>query len=227
MKKILLQSLILLNITICSAQQQIVSQNYNVGGAQPIFYTLQSSSGKTLNYDDIMGSPYQNKSFLPAKISGSPNENVSVRYNNYKDEIEFKKNDEIFSLPKKAEYSRIEVISTRQIIVLLNISDETNGYFYELVKGNNSLYKKSKTKFIDFVPASNGYTSDKPASFKTMDPEYYINIKNKFIKPKNQKEIIEQFPDKKESLTSFFKSNKIKFDKEEDLIKLVNFLNQD
>ncbi len=226
MKKTITQTLIFLNITICSAQQQIVSQNYNTGAVQPIFYTLQSSSGKTLNYDDIIGSPYQNKNFLPAKISGSLNENVSVRYNSYKDEIEFKKENEIFSLPKKAEYSRIEVISPRQVIVLLDTTTESNGYFYEIAKGNTSLYKKIKTKFIDFVPAPNGYASDKPANFKMLDPEYYIASKDKFLKPKNQKEIIEQFPDKKESLTSFFKSNKIKFDREEDLIKLVNFLNQ-
>jgi len=225
MKKITISTFLLASI-ICFAQQQIVSQNYSTG-TQPIYYTLQSSSGKTLNYDDILGTPYPDKDFMRAKISGTTDEQVLIRYNSYNDEIEFKKEDKVLALPKKAEYGRIEVISPKKTFVLLDTSDELTGYFYELVNGKNNLYKKIKTKFIDFVPAPNGYSSDKPANFKTLDPVYYIKTDKGFIKkPKNQKEIIEQFPDKKDSLSGFFKSNKIRFDKDEDLIKLVTFLNQ-
>lgn len=226
MKKIIVSTLILASPFFCFAQQQIVSQNYAVG-AQATFYTLQSSTGKTLSYDDILGTPYPNKNFTPAKISGTSDQQTPVRYNSYNDEIEFKKDDQVLALPKKPEYSRIEMAPAKQAIVLLETSDELSGYFFELVNGKNSLYKKIKTKFADYVPAPNGYASDKPANFKTLDPVYYIKTEKGLIKkPKNQKDITEQFPDKKEGLTTFFKSNKIKFDKEEDLIKLVNFLNQ-
>lgn len=225
MKKITISTFLLVNV-FCFAQQQIVSQNYSTG-TQPIYYTLQSSSGKTLNYDDIQGTPYPDKDFMKAKISGTTDEQVPIRYNSYNDEIEFKKEDKVLALPKKTEYGRIEVISPKKTLVLLDTSDELAGYFYELANGKNSLYKKVKTKFIDFIPAPNGYSSDKPANFKTLDPVYYIKTDKGFIKkPKSQKEIIEQFPDKKDSLNTFFKSNKIKFDKDEDLIKLVTFLNQ-
>ncbi len=226
MKKIIISLFTLTNVILFQAQQQIVSQNYTVG-TQPIYYTLQSSSGKTLTYDDILGTPYPNKNFSAAKISGTPDSKVLVKYNSFNDEIEFKKDDQVLALPKKPEYSRIEIFSPKETLVLLDTSDELNGYFYELVNGKNSLYKKVKTKFFDYVPAPNGYSSDKPANFKTLDPTYYIKTEKGFIKkPKSQKDIIEQFSDKREILNTFFKSNKIKLDKEEDLIKLVNFLNQ-
>ncbi|ANF50394.1 hypothetical protein A0O34_07635 [Chryseobacterium glaciei] len=226
MKRIIASTFLLANI-FCLAQQQIVSQNYAIGGPQATYYTLQSSTGKTLSYNDILGTPYPNKNFAYAKISGTPDQQIPVRYNSYNDEIEFKKDDQVLSLLKKPEYSRIEITSPKQTFVLLETSDELSGYFVELVNGKNNLYKKIKTKFIEPAIASNSYTSDRPATFKTSDPIYYIKTEKGFIKnPKNAKEIIAQFHDEKESLTTFFKSSKIKFDKEEDLIKLVNFLNQ-
>lgn len=209
-----------------SLAQQTLSVN-QITGDQSVFNGIKSTTGKQLMYDEIEGSPYLNKNFSMAKI-GENFEEVPVRYNSYKDEIEFQKDGKTQVIPKQNQFSRIEIKSPKQTFVFMDSNDELKGYFIELIKGKNSLYKKEKTIFRDLVPAANSYASDKPASFKNQDAVYYITTEKSMIKkPKNQKEIIEQFPDKKESLTSFFKSNKIKFDKEEDLIKLVNFLNQD
>ncbi len=84
-----------------------------------------------------------------------------------------------------------------------------------------------KTKFVDIKKASNSFSEDKPAYFLNIDPFYYIKTEKGFIKePKGPKDVISQIPEKADQLTSFFKSNKIRFNKEEDLIKLTNFLNQ-
>lgn len=220
-KKILISLLSISSILTFSQQSLSINQ---VTGTQAVFST--GSDDRSFKYEDILGSPYLDKKFYEAKISDDY-EKISVRYNSYKDEVEFQKDGSPLVLPKETKFSRIEIASPKQTIVLLETNDDLSGYFFELVNGKNSLYKKIKTKFVDFVPAPNGYTSDKPATFKNLDPVYYIKTEKGFIKkPKNQKDIIEQFPDKKENLVTFFKSNKIKFDKEEDLIKLVNFLNQ-
>ncbi|UKB84324.1 hypothetical protein LF887_01330 [Chryseobacterium sp. MEBOG06] len=226
MKKTILTTLILAGLNF-SFGQQTLSIN-GATGAQSVFDGIKSTTGKTLKYDEIPGaSPYLTKEFSNAKVAANY-EQVPVRYNSYSDEVEFKKNNEIQVLPKTADFSRIEISSPKQTIVLLQTSDDLSGYFLELVNGKNSLYKKVKTKFTDLVPAANSYASDRPANFRALDPAYYIKTDKGFIKkPRNQKEIIEQFPDKKEALNTFFKSNKIKFDKDEDLIKLVTFLNQD
>lgn len=225
MRKII-SSIALLSIFNITLAQQVRSLNDMFGYDVILNNNVKSASGRTLKYEDIPGSPYSNINFANAKVAENY-EQAPVRYNNYSDEIEFKKDNKVSVLPKKPPFSRIDIFSPRQTLVLLDTSDDLSGYFFEVVKGKNTLYKKIKTKFIDVVPAANSYASEKPATFKTLDPIYYIQTEKGFIKkPKNQKDILEQFQDKKENLTSFFKSNKIKFDKEEDLIKLVTFLNQ-
>jgi len=225
MKKIVLTTLAIASFSFSFAQNTL-SVN-GATGAQSVFDGINSTTGKTFKYDEIAGdSPYIGKEFSNAKTAINY-EQVPIRYNSYTDEIEFKKDGNIQVLPKTTDLSRIEVLSPKQVIVLLDTSDDLNGYFFELVNGKNTLYKKIKTKFTDVVPAANSYASEKPANFRTLPTMYYIKTQNGFIKkPKNQKDIINQFPDQKDSLTSFFKSNKIKFDKDEDLIKLVTFLNQ-
>lgn len=224
MKKTVLTTLILAGINFSFAQNTL-----SVNGAthtQSVFDGIKSTTGKTFKYEDIAGSPYYSKDFVTAKIATNY-EQIPVRYNSYTDEIEFKKNNETQVLPKSAEFARIEISSPKQTMILIETSDELSGYFFELVNGKISLYKKIKTKFVDVVPAANGYATERPANFRNLDPVYYIKTEKGFIKkPKNQKEIIAEFPDKKDALTAFFKSNKIKFDKDEDLIKLVTFLNQ-
>ncbi|MCX8532193.1 hypothetical protein [Chryseobacterium luquanense] len=182
-------------------------------------------SGRSLTYDEVVGSPYENVNFSLAKIAENY-EKVPVRYNGYADQIEFQSDGKVMVLPKDSKFSRIEILSPKQTLVYLETADELSGYFYGIIDDKIGLYKKAKIKFIDAIPASNTYTSDKPALFKKLDPVFYIKVDNRFIKnPKNQKEIIAQFSDKKDELNIFFKENKIKFDNENDLKKLIVFLN--
>jgi hypothetical protein len=56
-------------------------------------------------------------------------EQVPVRYNSYSDEVEFKKNGEVQVLPKNSDFSRIEIASPKQTIVMLETSDELSDTF--------------------------------------------------------------------------------------------------
>lgn len=204
--------------------QQTLSVNQVLGDNS--VFTGITSSGKIFKYEDIKGTPYTDSLFKMAKLADNYEE-VPVRYNSYKDEVEFKKGENIQVVPKQKEFSRINIKASSQTIVYLETGDELKGYFFELVSGKITLYKKEKAIFRNEVPATNSYAASKPAEFKIQDPVYYIGINNSFIKkPKNQKEIIEAFPSLKDQINTYFKSNKVKFNKEEDLIKLVNFLNQ-
>jgi len=120
-------------------------------------------------------------------------------------------------------FIRIEFPDTNQALVKISIADDLKGYFFEIVRGKNSLYKKVKTKFNDFVPAANSYAMDRPANFNILNPTYYIKIEKGFIKrPNNKKEIIEQLPEKKETLNIFLK--KTKFDLIKKKIKKISNL---
>lgn len=230
MKKITTSIVIAIFISVSGQSTFSLSNN---GGFLPqdnaVFNKIHSSNaGKSLTYNDILGSPYYGNGFNVASFSGT-NENAPARYNSYNDEIEFTKEDKTFVLPKDDRFGIINFSSPKYKMVRLQTGDDLSGYFIESLDGEKySLYKKIKTKFIDAAIATNSYATDRPASFKTLDPIYYIKIgDNNFIKnPRNQKDFIQQMPDKKEILTHYFKENKVKFDKEEDLKKLVQFLNQ-
>lgn len=198
----------------------------DLGGGQAVFNVKSENTGRSLKYTEILGSPYLDKKFRDATVAKDYEKTV-IRYNSYQDEIEFQKDGEPLVLPKEENFYRIEFSSPKETMVFLDTRDDLKGYFFELLNGKVSLYKKRKTKFIDAVPADNSYASDRAASFKLLEPIFYIKTETGYLKkPKNQKEIIAHFPDKKDALTAFFKENKIRFDKEEDLKKLVTFLNQ-
>ncbi|NMR35981.1 hypothetical protein HIO71_17520 [Chryseobacterium aquaticum] len=226
MKKIVL-SILTIAFSFSFAQSGIIlSKDNMLEGSMLHDMVTSAKAGRSLKYDDILGSPYSNQNFSKAKIA-EDYEMIQVRYNSYSDEVEFKNENGVMVLPKENKFSKIEILSPKQTLIFVNTKDDLNGYFYELLNGKTSLYKKIKTKFIDVIPASSSYASEKPATFKNLDPIYYIKTEKGFIKnPKNKKEIIEQLPEKKEVLNTFFSQNKIKFDKEEDLKKLVTFLNQ-
>lgn len=229
MKKVTISILFVIFTSVSGQANFSLSNN---GGFLPQDNTILNkinspNAGKNLSYSDIQGSPYYEKGFRVAKFSGT-DETAPARYNTYSDEVEFLKEDKTFVLPKDDKFSTIIFSNSKEKLVRLNTGDDMSGYFFAMVEDSKySLYKKVKTKFIDAVIAANSYATDRPAVFKTLDPIFYIKTENGFIKnPKNQKDIIQQIPDRKESLTSFFKENKIKFDKEEDLKKIVLFLNK-
>ncbi|MDF2552063.1 MAG: hypothetical protein K0R77_1338 [Chryseobacterium sp.] len=223
MKKIIAIILIILAVEIQAQQTLSVNQ---VLGDTSVFGGVKSESGKSLKYEEIKGSPYFDTNFHQAKVADNY-ENVPIRYNTYKDEIEFQKDGKIQVLPKDVIFSKIEILKPKTTLVLIDTNDSMSGYFFELIGGKNTLYKKIKTEFKDVVPAANSYASEKPAIFRTNTPVYYIKTADgTFLKGlKNEKDALQSINGKSDELNTFFKSNKIKFNKEEDLIKFVNYLN--
>lgn len=220
----LLATVLTIACTTSAYSQQTLSVNQVLGDTS--VFNGVSSGGKTLKYEDIKGSPYIDPGFKIAKIAENYEE-VPVRYNSYKDEVEFKKGENVQVLPKQAEFSKITFKSPQTTIVYLETNDELKGYFTELVSGKTTLLRKDKTIFRDEVPAPNSYAAGKPAEFRNQDSVYYIGTANGYIKkPKSQKDVIDAFPNLKDKINTFVKENKIKFNKEQDLKKFVVFLNQ-
>ncbi|PKF75554.1 hypothetical protein [Chryseobacterium sp. PMSZPI] len=222
MRKIII-SILSVSFVSISAQQMTTLSYDGSRLLNHTFYQNGDSSSKGISYDDIQGTPYYDKVFSPAKfIASNKVETAIARYNTYFDEIEFKKDEETYSLVPDSPFTR-----TKETWVKLDTGDDLRGYFFELVSGKNSLYKKIKAEFKNAVAAKNSYELDRPASFNTLDPVYYIKTEQGYIKkPKKIKEIIDVFPTRKDDIEKFVKSNNIKINKEEDLIKLIKFLNQ-
>ncbi|SDR67191.1 hypothetical protein SAMN04515667_0186 [Formosa sp. Hel1_31_208] len=180
------------------------------------------------------GSPYLVEDFSPAKISIGNNMIYNVRYNAFNDEFEVKiDEDNIQSLNKDVDKLTITMINGNETFGAINYTDEktglNRGYFLFLTPENNTskLYIKKAKKYIEAKPAVTGYDKDKPAEFRNVNDTYFISVNNGYAMelPRKKKELANLVPGKSKEILNFIKTNKIKTSNQQDLIKLVNFMN--
>ena len=204
-----------------NAQANIFNEAYRFNKFMDQINTLKGP----LTYGDIGGNAYYNDTFVSARVENATSL-ISVRYNKYTDAVEILKDGSIYVLPKNEKYSRIAYVNSPEVLVYLN-SGEMEGYYFELVPRRYRLLKKLKSEFRPEVPAVNSFTSAVAPRFENINPVYYFEINNQFVKvPKNTKDLINQFAENKDEIAAFIKSNKLKTTQEVDLIRLAKFINK-
>ncbi len=177
-------------------------------------------SGKVLNYSDIQGTPYMHTDYKKAIVGDFTNV-IPARYNAYTDEVEVKLNEKVQSLPKEKAYSHIRFSETNEKLIYI-VDEDQKGYYYILSEGNVSLLRRNVIKFIDEQPAQSSYATTQPAKFQHLKPIYFLYKDFKLIPVKKESDLLKSFPNK--DIKTILKENKIKLDKEEDLIKLAQIL---
>lgn len=225
MKKIIFTLALISTISINYSQQVIQIQGQS--GAQS--FMVSASNNKD---EKALGSPYITEDFTLAKISLLKQKNYLVRYNAYYDEIEIKNdNNDVFFISKKRGYIVVNIVKENYSYHLFGYLDASNtldfGYFIKLNDANTLLLKKQIVSLIPKKPNTNGYSEEKPAQFKRQKDKYFIKKgdDNAIELPKNKKDIAKLFPEFEKDILSFIKKNEIKTNKEEHLIKLINFIN--
>ncbi len=195
-----------------------------------LIYTFDGSD-KSIN-----GNPYLNENFTSARISADSSKLFSVRYNLVSDEMEMELESDktgIIAINKTIPGISVTFVNsgkTYQIFDYLNnIGSTKKGYFIDLSNPNDKiklLLKQSKVYF-EGKPTRSGYQPSTPPSFKNVEDKFFVKIMedNAFEVKKNKKKIASLFPKHDSSILSFIKKNKIKVSKEEDLVKLFNFIN--
>ena len=225
MKKILIT--LSLALFINSAYSQGLFDKLGEGGTS----TVLRNGAIDKKDATISGTPYLDDKFYLADISGVP-EKVLVRYNSATDEVEIKKDDgdKEFLLPRSDEYSTIVTkfgkYTLKRVDYVSYKGESINGYLVEVWSNESaSLLRRDKIKVED-AREGNGYTGFIPSKYVKASPEYYIQLKGKEIQqfPKNKKMVIEINNDKKSEIERFFKENKLSFKKEEDMVKIAQFI---
>ncbi len=220
MKKIVLLFAVLIG-GICSAQELAYQ------------FRSKDSNNEELKYSEIKGSPYLDKNFVKAKATCC-NETLPMRYDIYADQIEYQKDGIVYVLLKQSPYFKIEFQNNTTLV--LDEIPGTSGLQYSvlLVDGKNSLLKKLGYKIetssgdmptLNKNPGAFSANSDKSSNFKAVTPIFYLKTDKGIIELKSKKDLYDLYPNSTSELDKFFDSNKIKFNKEDGLIKLVNFLN--
>jgi hypothetical protein len=182
---------------------------------------------------NVEGTPYYDETFNSANIAPI-NKVFFVRYNAALDDMEVIQSSDTLIMNKN---NRNYVIKQNKGNITYRIlqydeskSDDKLGYYVELTKGTNvKLYRKDRKKFVESKQASyNGNLGGTSAKFKKQKSEFYVeyNGSGEAVKlPKKKKAMIKAFAGKESAVKKFIKENKIKVTKEEDLVKLIDYVN--
>lgn len=173
----------------------------------------------------VLGNLYINEDFSLATISNYK-ETTPLRYNPYKDEMEFMKGSAIYYLNKHEGIS-VKFKDENKEYVIKKHNYELK-YFVLAHKGKISFLVKENVKFQPATQAVDSYGSSKPARYRRgKDGFYFENQHGKILTlPKKKKQLIKMFSAYNSGVKDFIKKKKINIKKQSDLVKLFAFLNE-
>ena len=142
-------------------------------------------------------------------------------------------NNVAYLLNKYRKDITVELIALNKTYQNFTYIDSDNnssfGYFVIMTDPNENikLLKKETIKFVNEKVNVTGYGTARPAQYKRTNDKYFIKIKDQsaVLLTNNKKEIAKLFPKHENEVLSFIKSEKLKLKSEEDLLKLISFLN--
>ncbi len=199
-----------------------------------------SNSGTALYSFDktdksVVGSPYIQESFVPAKVITKTEKIFNLRYNAVNDEMEIEseqsKNPTINKNISGLVITFIKDNKSYNAMTYFNDQgNSTVGFLVPLTDKNQNvkLYLKERIAFYQGQPAKSSYQDAKSPKFDRVSDMFFIAIKNEIAKPlsSNKKEIAALFPNHEKDILNYISSEKLNVKKQGDLIKLAGYLNQ-
>lgn len=218
---------------IVCAFQGIYAQNLNIMNLQDFykkFKTSQFEQGLINQTSEIEGSPHEIGDFIDGEVitkSELKYVNVPLRFNIYANEMEF-----------KTEEGTVLFLATPEIIDYIIIGDNKyiyapyavgsrllRGYFKILTEGKASLLVKQNVTLRNAEPPQ-PYKDAQPAMFLKMQDEFYVRIAPaEANKVSNKKELLSILKDKGKEIDDFQKKNRTRFNRSDDLVKLIEYFN--
>lgn len=190
---------------------------------------LNGSTKEVLTYKSYEGSPFIYDQFMYSKVylkSEDKAIDYLLNYNAYKEQIEYKVDDKIYCVTNPEQIKKIEVNSETIVYKkYYNYDQLKEGYFIEIIDDFISLYKKEIVSALPSKKVTRAYSTEVNKIFIREKPIYYISIYgDPLLLIKNKKMLLEVLFNNQD-LKNFLKNEKIKLHLEEDLKKLVTFLN--
>ena len=165
--------------------------------------------------NNIVGSPFLNDEFIKGTVYTTTKQkymDLPLRYNAYKDELEFITSDgQLKALSKPEIVEKVDFGNYNMVYIpYANAKKTHHGFFIVLEEGWASLYSRSVIIFNKAdKPAA--YQEAKPARFVLKPNAYYIRIGlEQAKKVDRKKELIDVFPDYNNEIETFIKKYKIK-----------------
>lgn len=203
--------------------------NENVSYSNGFFF-MRANRPSNIEYT-MDGNPYINgKEFRKVAIDGYSKNVQNLRYNAYEDEMEFMQDGKNY-FANKEEGIVIKMPEINKTYKAVKYLYNDRSYFNYLVVLSSgvkfNLYKRESVELLKGEKSPNAYGKDANDYFSKTKDLYLIGNKKVLDKfPKTAKEAIALFSPVKNDVAEFIKNQKINLNKEEDMIKLVNFVNQ-
>ncbi|HEX5172472.1 MAG TPA: hypothetical protein VFW11_25020 [Cyclobacteriaceae bacterium] len=191
-------------------------------------FTFTMANAQQASTETIKGSPYLNEEFVEGVITyANKCLTVPMRYNAYRDLIEYKQNGQTMELDASLIIKKIKFGNSTFVAEKYQSNGKSKlGYFELLDSGSVMLYAK---KTVAFVPGKKGGAldgSDDPARFKPPVSTFYFKIGDgALMEVENLKSMIAALPDRQDELTQFAKKEKISHRNEKEMIRLVQYYN--
>ena len=224
MKKLIVLVLFaLISIKTYSQATLYVGENFMNNYRNVVINTSKNSYG-----ENITGSPFTTDDFVFGKVIGYKN-NYLLRYDAFNEQMLAKRKDDKIFIVNKETITEVTFNDGTKYVVFDYTFDgiKKNGYLEVLMSNSAiSLLKKEVIKFRPAQKPATGYDQPKPPAFVKARDRYLIsNTMGEINSFNKKKDFLQLFPDKKNDIEKFIKSNKIKFTKEKDLIRLVEHIN--
>lgn len=183
-----------------------------------------------IDWDNVKGSPYLNEKYKLAKfyIGDKSYGNIMMRFNTYTSEIELlpEEGEEVGAL-MKLDGSRI--LFENKTLALFNYTNEdgdaTKEYFLVLNKADNiKLLLRKKCVFSPNEKALTANQADRAAKFTQYNYFYIVKDGEFFEVNPKKKDVMKVFPDKKNEIKAYIKSEKLKLKNQQDFAKLVDYI---
>ena len=203
--------------------------NENISFSTGTFF-MRANRPTTKEYI-IDGNPYINsKDFQQVIIQGYSTKLQNLRYNGYEDEMEFEDGGQLY-YANKEDGLKIEFLDLKKTYQIINYSFDSKNKFGYLVllvdHPKYSLYKREKVELLKGEKSPNAYSKDANDYYAKERDLYLVKKEFEFFKfPKNSKEFVARFKVDKPEFEKFLKSNKLSFSKEQDMIKIIDFVNK-
>lgn len=185
--------------------------------------------GKKIGGESVVrGSPYEKEEFTPGIVvakSGKHYIGIPMRYNIYSDEIEYKFRERgVFAFGQPELLDSVYIGREKFVYGQYNAGNRTiRGYFRVLTEKSPPLLQKMNVT-IKPAESAQAYKDYVPPGFERARDDFYVNSSPGELIRINDKKDLSTLPgDHLSDIAQFIKSNRIKFTKPDDMVKLMEF----
>lgn len=177
----------------------------------------------------VEGTPYLNDSYVEGEIYFGETglTKAPVRYNIYKDYVEYQQNGKALALDPSQKIKKIQMGEETFIVEKVVIDGKPKFGFVSLLdSGRVTLFSKKRIRYQAPLKGRASDDGDLPARYSRLADAYFYKIGTGELKElNNMKDLIANLPDKQDELKQYAKKEKINAKKENELRQLIRYYN--